>query len=162
MAGELERFLQQAAERLAERVKQGQKPPRPVAKQLPVRQAERTRFAPDIVDAEIVETTNSEDLNRRELGPNPLSNLDTLPPLAQTISLADEKMASRVHEDLDHNLVQLRQASSALGPARSPGTSVSSIVQRRTVAVSPLVEMLRDPKTIRAAFVASEIFHRKF
>ncbi len=165
MAGDLERFLQQAAERLAEKLNQGQagqpRPqPRPAAS---VRRAERTRIDPDILDAEIVDAELVQPANTRELGPNPLSNIDTRRKLAQEIDQADERMAHRIHEDLDHDLVQLKDASKAL--ERHDGDSSSgevSYVERRVNSVSPLVDMLRQPETLRAAFIASEIFRRKF
>ena len=95
MAGDLERFLQQAAERLAEKVNKPQgkrQPPKP--KPPSVRAAERSRLNPDAVDAEILEAEiipphPSE--NRRELGPDPLSNIDTRPGLAREVGFTREQ-----------------------------------------------------------------------
>lgn len=156
MAGDLERFLQQAAERLAERVNQGAQQPARRQPPRPVRQAERqpVQQEPEILEAEIVEDI----AHRRELGPDPLSNIDTRPGLAQEISLADEKMAGHLHEHLDHDIMHLRDASNAL--EASPASRVES---RRDYqdSVTPLVQMLRNPDTIRTAFIASILFERR-
>ena len=159
MAGDLERFLQQAAERLRERAAQAQgaspNRPRQLPRQ-PVRQAERARqFEDEVVEAEIVD---AQVLNPRELGPDPLSNIDTRPGLAQVISLADEKMADHVHDVFDHEVMHLSGASEAL----KKESDKNSQVTRREMQSSPLVDMLRNPETLRAAFLASEIFQRKF
>jgi hypothetical protein len=167
MAGDLERFLQQAAERLADKVKQSQQPTprsanmreRPVS----VRDAERSRsiLEPEIIDAEIVDAELVDTSSRRALGPNPLSELDTRPGLGREINLADEKMTQHLHTVFDHNVVGLKQASSSLTEFRGE-TQKSSQLQRRERSVSPLLNMLRNPESLRAAFIASEVFRRKF
>ena len=165
MAGDLERFLQQAAERLAQKVnQQNQSRPQP-ARPLPTRQAERAPLNPEIVDAEIIEAEIVPDRMRREAGSNPLSTLDTRPGLAQQISQADESMAEHIHQALDHDLGQLGDASAALD--KTPGdnlleSQVSSQVDRREKQISPMIAMLRNPDSLRAAFIASQIFDRKF
>ncbi len=165
MAGELEKFLQQAAERLAQKINEatnppGNKPSQSSSEKRTVRSAERQR--PPVVEAEIIEAEVIEPAYRRELGPDPLSNIDTRPALAQQISQADERMAGRLHDVFDHEVMNLPQASSALQRPRQGETEKSIDLQRRTQDVSPLVQMLRQPDTLRAAFVASEIFKRKF
>lgn len=165
MAGDLERFLQQAAERLAQKVNQQNQPrPRP-ARSMPTRQAERAPLNPEIVDAEIVEAEVIPDRQRRESGPNPLSNLDTRPGLAEIVSQADESMSEHIHQALDHDLGNLGSASAALD--KTPGdnlleSQVSSQVDRREKQISPMIAMLRNPDSLRAAFIASQIFDRKF
>ena len=166
---DLEKFLQQAAERLAGKLKEGEnrspaqpsggqrQPPRSVRmaeRQPPQRDAE-------IIEAEIIEPAKEH--LRRELGPDPFSNLDTRPELAQHISLADERMAGHLHEVFDHPVTQLRQTTQPLIPAIAKGETEKNIdLQRRQMDVSPLVKMLRQPETLRAAFLASEIFKPKF
>ncbi len=162
MAGDLERFLQQAAERLSEKVNQGQQPRRPQRPQPPVRQAERARLDPDIVDAEIVEAEMVQPASRRQLGPDPLSDIDTRAPLAQQIGLADEKMAGHLQEAFEQEAPRLKQASNMLADGDGYESNDKSQVERRERSVSPLVDMLRQPQTLRAAFIASEIFRRKF
>jgi hypothetical protein len=168
MAGDLERFLQEAAERLAQKVNQAQKPkqaarpPQRPVQPPSVRRAERAppRLDPEIVDAEIIEPYGT--ANRRELGPDPLSNIDTRPELAQVISNADEKMSGHLHDVFDHDVMALKQASSALTHNSGGETDKKIDLQQRQRSVSPLVDMLRQPKTLRAAFIASEIFKPKF
>ncbi|MCR9296049.1 MAG: hypothetical protein NXI32_25315 [bacterium] len=165
MPGDLERFLQQAAERLAEKVRQSEQasaapPPRRDAPKN-IRQAERAGLEdlePTAVDAVIVEPKSAQDTN-------PLSQLDTRhlerkvrPELAVEISLADEKMASHVQHVTSGDVVHLRDASSALQADRSLDGRTQ--VRRRNLQVSPLVEMLRKPESLRAAFIASQIFDR--
>lgn len=165
MAGDLEKFLQQAAERLAQKVNQAQNPPRRPSSPPPttppprVRSAERAppRFEPEIVEAEIIDSL----ANRRELGPDPLSNIDTRAPLAREISLADEKMSDHLHEVFDHEVMHLKKASAGFSQSKSE-TDKSINLERREHSVSPLVDMLRQPATLRAAFIAGEIFKRKF
>ncbi len=165
---DLEKFLQQAAERLAQKLNEGQKPspPRPPVTQRPapraVRSAERRPppLEAEIIEAEVIEPDRFSD--RRELGPNPLSNIDTRPELAQRISQTDERMLGHLHDVFDHEVTQLRQASSALNQGGPKGETDRSIdLQKRSMDVSPLVKMLRQPDTLRAAFLASEIFKTK-
>lgn len=167
MPSDLERFLQQAAERLAEKVNKPQRPKQPpkVATPRSVRQAERQRLDPAAVDAEILEADippaqpRSLVANRRELGPDPLSNIDTRPGLAQGISQADERMEEHVHDQLDHDIMGLRDASGALSRDRtSDGTSE---VSKRRKTEHSIIGLLRNQETLKAAFIASEIFKRK-
>lgn len=166
---DLEKFLQQAAERLAQKLNEGQnrgpaqssggqrQPPRSV------RSAERQspRRDAEIIDAEIMEPV--QDHLRRGLGRDPFTNIDTRPELAQHISQADERMEGHLHEVFDQQIPHLRQSSPPLIPAAPSGETNKSIdLQRRQMDVSPLVKMLRQPETLRAAFLASEIFKRKF
>ncbi len=166
---DLEKFLQQAAERLAQKLNEGQKPrpakPPVAQRQAPpsVRSAERQppRREPDIIEAELVEADRYS--SRRELGPNPLSNIDTLPELAQEISQTDERMSGHLHDVFDHNVAQLKQSKRAANSTSPQGDINKAIdLQRRNLDVSPLVKSLRQPETLRAAFLASEIFKRKF
>ncbi|MEZ6137152.1 MAG: hypothetical protein R3C53_19865 [Pirellulaceae bacterium] len=158
MPSDLERFLQQAAERLKQKMEQGNAPsptrPAQPIRPAPVRQAERAppQFEPEIIDAEVI------DLSRRELGPDPLSNIDTRPELAREINQADEKMSGHLHDVFDHSVSNLHSASAAL----STNTGKGSELTIRKRQVSPLVDMLRQPESLRAAFIASEIFTRKF
>ena len=165
MASDLEKFLQQAAERLAEKVKQGQQPSqRPVARQPSrgVRETERApveHLDPEIVDAVVLQP-------QRGLDVNPLSQLDTRrletivrKELAQSISQADERMASHVKHVTAGDVMHLRQASGALQGSNT--ISGSTDVKRRGRRVSPMVTMLRNPETLRAAFIASLIFNRR-
>ncbi len=162
MANDLERFLQQAAQKLKEKVQQGQapQPPRPMQPP-PVRQAER-RLQPSPVPGEIVDAMISDD---RRAGPDPLSNLDTRRPLAQEIGQTDERMAGRLHDVFDHAVSSMSKPSSALQSniSQTANQTTDAVeVNRREQVSSPFLRMLRQPDTLRAAFIASEIFQRKF
>lgn len=150
MANDLERFLQQAAERLAQ--KAGNRPPAAARPSASLPSANRNRPNPDqveIVNAVIVDSTPQLG-NLREAGDDPLSTIDTRPALAQSISRTDERMLDHVHQTFDHQLSQLKAASSSL----------SVPVPEATQADSAFIKMLRTPESLLAAFIASEIFKR--
>ncbi len=178
MANDLEKFLQQAAERLAKKVREAQQvpqrgeapqePPRRRDPQQPrsIRAAERqvrsldADFSePDIVEAEVVEVPSI--ANRQPHRPRS-SSIESRPGLAQKISLSDERMAGHVRDVFDHEVTQLGKASAALDANIKGETEKSIDLQRRQLDVSPLVSMLRHSDSLRAAFIASEIFKRKF
>ncbi|QDV24097.1 hypothetical protein [Aureliella helgolandensis] len=181
MAGELERFLEQAARRLAEKIEQSQNPGRPAPRPRPqpTRQQERQRLDPDIVDAEIVEAKVVSS-NPRELGPDRLSKLDTRKKADSDVDQADERMSSHLHDVFDQDdVMHLQKDAHALKPESNTRSSRSSVkhetspgevrstqgnnsVQRRNRSVSPMIEILRQPETLRAAFIAGEIFRPKF
>ena len=164
MAKDLEKFLKQAAERLADRVNEsqgGRRKTQPAKNQPPrnVRQAERAPLEAEILDAEIVDAA---------LDSDPISDIDTRhldpkigrrPALAQEISRADEKMASHVQHVTGGDVVHIRDASSALQGASRDGKTT---VRRRRQSVNPLINMLRHPDSLRSAFIAGEIFNRRF
>lgn len=153
MANDLERFLQQAAERLAQKAgNRGAASPRPSAS-LPSAARQNSAQPPlaEVVTAEVIDT-GSRLGNLRESGPDPLSTIDTRPALAQDISQADERMLDHVHQTFDHQLSNLKAASSSLSTQTSKTNRPSE---------SPIVEMLRNPNSLRNAFIASEIFKRK-
>ena len=162
MAKDLEKFLQQAAERLAKKISKGLNTPPPKRStqqssraRLPrnVRRAERAPIEPEIIEAEVIDVDLA--------GPDPISDVDTRhldpavshrPELAQRISQADERMSSHIHDVMDHEIVKIRKASNALdGKERA-----------KKALGNPIAEMLRSPNSIKQAFIASQIFQRKF
>lgn len=185
MAGDLERFLQQAAEQLARKVSESQRPAgsrrtspqsspqagqnrgagrsnNPQPGRGNVRRAERLPPQAEVIEANVIGPINPED----EHGPDPLSDLDTRhldpsvlhrPKFAGGIDQADERMSEHVRHVIDHDIVDLRDASRALGRH-----SDSSRVEKRTLHSNPLIEMLRHKDSLKSAFIASEIFRRKF
>jgi hypothetical protein len=107
------------------------------------------------------------------MGDDPLSSIDTRPSvahemrdhLAESISQTDERAAGRVHQVFDHDVSTLPSASNALksnASKSSDQTSTAVEVNRRGRMSSPFLRMLRKPDTLRAAFIAGEIFRRKF
>ena len=149
MANDLEKFLQQAAERLAQKAGNRAAPTRP-SDSLPSAARQQPPVA-EIVTAEVV-NTRPQLGNLRESGPDPLSTIDTRPALAQNISQTDERMLDHVHQVFDHQISHLKAASSSLSGAPA--------VSNRPVD-NPIMDLLRSPSTIRSAFIASEIFKRK-
>ena len=180
MASDLEKFLQQAAERLAQKVRDAQQPPKQnqPAQQPPrrgesrqprsIRSAERQSqsqdmdsLEPDIVEAELIDVRSPAQRQQQQRRPKK-SNIESRPGLAQDISQADERMAGRMHDVFDHEVTQLRKASAALDANIQGETEKSIDLQRRQLDASPLVSMLLHSDSLRAAFIASEIFKRKF
>ncbi len=169
MPSDLEKFLQQAAERLAQKVNEARKPPvaqrpaQPQRRPEPIRSTERRPRAieDEIVEAEVIESDQVV-AARREQGPNPLSSIDTRPGLAQQISQTDERMAEHMHDVFDHDVSKLRKSLPANMTKVKGETEKSIDLHRREQQVSPLINMLRQPDSLKAAFIASEIFKRKF
>lgn len=168
MAGDLERFLQEAAARLAEKVNQGQAKPqraqrpdgqRPRA-QPPIRQVERNRrvLEADSVDDAIVEAQLVDARTRRDS--KPLARIDNRSSLSGGIDQADERMADHVHDALDHELGRLGQKP--LERNRNPTLDEGRTdVMQRNYSISPLIDVLRKPDSLRAAFIVGEIFKRR-
>ena len=170
MSNDLERFLQKAAERLKDKIQQQEASQRPPAHR-PPSQPPRQRgpiasaSSSDVIEAQVV--------NSRLRGDDPLSSIDTRPSvaterpqhLAQEISQTDERMTGHLHQVFDHSVSRLPSASGALqdSASRSPDQTDQAIeVNRRDRMSSPFLRMLRKPATLRAAFIAGEIFRRKF
>jgi hypothetical protein len=87
------------------------------------------------------------------------------PPVTSGVDQADERMAQRLHQKFDHSVGQIEQKATsrpAFSEPRAEQTNQAQEVQRRQESVSPLISMLRDPDSLRAAFIVSEIFRRKF
>ena len=169
MSNDLEKFLQQAAERLKEKIQQSQPQQRSQQTPPPIRPSQRPSQSqssePRVIEATVVPP--------RQLGDDPLSSIDTRPSvghemrnhLAEGISQTDERAAGRVHQTFDHNVSTLPSASNALqsnAPKSSDQTNSAVEVNRRGRMASPFLRMLRKPDTLRAAFIAGEIFRRKF
>ena len=166
MSNDLEKFLQLAAERLKEKIQQSQRsqqtpPPVRPSQRLSQSQASESR----VIEATVVQS--------RQMGDDPLSSIDTRPSvahemrnhLAEGISQSDERAAGRVHQVFDHNVSTLPNASNALqsnAPKSANQTNSAVEVNRRGRMASPFLRMLRKPDTLRAAFIAGEIFRRKF
>lgn len=179
MSSDLEKFLQQAAERLAQ--KTGGRSPatrprtspgsagtaRPQAGQptgQPFGQPPTgRRLAPvaEIIEAEVLDEDEKRARVLREAGPDPLSTIDTRPALAQSISQADERMGEHVQHVFGHELAHLPTASTTLIGGRQGNQTGQAIeVHTRKQQQSPLIAMLRNPETLKAAFIVGEIFRR--
>ncbi|MBX3421642.1 MAG: hypothetical protein KF752_08810 [Pirellulaceae bacterium] len=174
---DLEKFLQQAAERLKQRVQEQQARQAPVARQVPVRQAERVRAQPnadadELLEAEVVQQPVRKQGGPKQGGPKQGSSKQggkRKPPVSAGVDQADERMAQHTQQLFGHQVGNIEKQSSPgnAGAAASKGhpsgtANQESQVQRRDVEHNPLVDMLRQPETLKAAFIASEIFKRKF
>lgn len=183
---ELEKFLQQAAQRMQERQQAAQQQARsqapqmrqpsltqqpPLAQQSSAKQsvnrpalrreqAASTSYEDDIVEAEIV------DLIPVEQGPNRLSKLDTrAKPGTANVSLADERLVEHLHQTFDHSVGKLAKATS-----QAPvSTVVANEQTNRKIEVETqrqdihwVTKLLQDPESLRSAFIASEIFKQRF
>lgn len=164
MPTDLEKFLQQAAEKLAQKMQdtQAQQPARPqpapqrtLQPATPSRPLQPARNEVEIIEAEVVS-------NSRLAGDNPLSTLDTRhnvssnesrPTLARGVSDSDDRMAQHVQEVFEHQVTHIGRASSALSEGQA--------VVKRAPRSSALVAMLKNNETLKAAFIASELFKRK-
>jgi hypothetical protein len=171
MSGNLEDFLRQAAQRRQQRGgvqdTQAQRPP--------VRKAERTR---QVVEAEVVEPIDEgESVSRRVTLPSPVSKPHSVPTItshatpSQQVDTADERMAKHVQDFLVHPVSQFSNESVATKDAIAaeivPVQPMSQITsqteaQFRPAHLHPMVAMLRSPDTLKAAFIISELFARKF
>jgi hypothetical protein len=175
MPNDLEKFLQQAAERLAQKsnaargAAAGGQPPRPPAQQRPNRPASppplrsQERRAPmaEVLDADIIEAEVISDRRIRDAGDDPFLSIDNRPAMAAHIDQSDERMLEHVRQVFDHDLGQMRPAGEMLADRRSLNQTDQAIeVARRIEATHPLIRMLGSPDSLRAAFIASEIFRR--
>lgn len=168
MSNDLEKFLQQAAERLKEKILQSQaQQHRSQQTPPPIRPSQRP---PQYSEPRVIEATIIPSL---QLGDDPLSSIDNRPSittamrshLAEEISQTDERVAGRVQQVFDHSVSTLRTASHALqsnAQVTVDQTNSAVEVNRRGRMASPFLRMLRKPDTLRAAFIAGEIFRRKF
>lgn len=187
MADNLEDFLRQAAQRRQQRAagqtpqqqqprqQPGQQPPRQQPPRQPVRQVERTR---QVVEAEVVELADEgESVTRRITSPSPITqphNVSTIGPAvtpSREIDTADERMARHVQDFLVHPVSNLSQetvsAKDSIAAEIVQAATVSEITSSTNTQVRkqinhPLVAMLRRPETLKAAFIAGEIFKTKF
>jgi hypothetical protein len=179
MADNLEDFLRQAAQRRQQRAAgqkpQPQQPNRQQPPRQPVRQAERSR---QVVEAEVVELADEgESVTRRVNAPGPMTQPHIVPTIgpavtpSREVDSADERMAQHVQDFLTHPVSNLSNetssAKNSIGAEIVTAAPVSEITSSTNTQVRkqfqhPLVGMLRRPETLRAAFIAGEIFKTKF
>lgn len=167
MPNDLEKFLTQAAERLAEKLQGRQperQPPRRPQQPQSVRHTERQmqHYEPeiadeDVLDAELIPMSQDE----RSHGPSRLSQIGRSEAMANDASHADERMTERLERAFGP---RTKSSSEELtGSYRSVYDSesdVSSVTVHQRDR-SPLVAMFGSPGTLKAAFIAGEIFRRK-
>ncbi|MCA9194808.1 MAG: hypothetical protein KDB03_23715 [Planctomycetales bacterium] len=167
---DLERFLQQAAERLADKVNKAegrkpagrQKPPAPPTQSAqtppPIRTSiQGNRPAPARLAAEpVIEASLVDARNDRLAGPDPLSNIDTRHLQSTDVDSADKRMLGHMTEVFEHSMGAI-----SAQPTNITSASIAPQVERKGKQTSALISMFRQPETLKAAFIASEIFRRK-
>jgi hypothetical protein len=168
----LEDFLRQAAERRKQRERSGQQPgqAQPPQQNRPsnvyqpqILQAELV-IEPEIIEPEIIEPEIISSVSERHLKPlaPTLSKTDRL---AKDIDQADEKMAGRMNQVFDHQVGKLGKPKKAKPQSKAKTPRLSDNQPPPEIAVDrpadEVLEMLRQPQSLRVAFIASQIFNRK-
>lgn len=183
MADDLEEFLRKAAERRAARQRAKSSAPEP-KKPLASERIE----APIILEPldEVPSISSQRDLGRLKPHVPPPQHL------AQNIDQADERMDAHLRQAFDHPVSRLEQKSKKKKKqAESPKRVTNAAAATPTIAssdlsgqstaydyeatrsipqanrsmigsTSDLVTILRNPQSLKLAFIASEIFKRKF
>lgn len=150
MARDIEEFLRKAAQRRAQAqqaANQARGGPPQGARAQPARQPQpSSQRQPDIVIGEVVEPVVVEESLRSKLKDRDAHR-------ASEVALADEKIAAHLHEKFEHHLGSLRHlADSSASTGEGPDPT------NRTV--DELVRMLRNPTSLRAAIIISEVLER--
>ena len=129
---DLEKFLQQAAERMKERMREQQAgkpaPPRPA----PVRQRERAAprvEEPEILDAELVEARPVRQPVRQQ-SERFSAISQRKPPVTDNVDQADERMLEHMHQVFDHSLGQLSQKKMSAANDASPVSNMDLTNQK--------------------------------
>ena len=147
MADDLEAFLRQAAQQRVQRQKQTTQRASSQGQPIQRRPIER-RPEPDlIIEPEVVvERTLVDRLNTDDIS----DHADHLGSehLGENVGFADERMEAHLHDQFDHQIGTLAQ-SDAPG---SQGDTDEAIVR-----AADLIQMLKDPTSIRQAVLLSEI-----
>ena len=184
MSNELDEFLRKAAERRLARQNQGntQASSPQANNSQPTSKVVESSLAPIVLEPIALEA-------RRGLGPRLQSNIHPESLLGKDIDQADDRVRARVHEQFDNNVSSLETGLSKpktdnqqtlkkntkkkqAAPAKEP-LVISSYEESRNdmtiertaskmIATGSMMELLRNPQTLRTAFIASQIFERKF
>jgi len=179
MSNDLDEFLRKAAERRLARQNQGNTQ---APSQQPTSKVVESALAPSVLEPIASET-------RQGLGPRLQSNIHSESLLGREIDQADDRARARVHEQFDHTVSRLetglskpktdnqqtskknikkKQVASSKEPQviSSYEESRNDMTIERTaskmIATGSMMELLRNPQTLRTAFIASQIFERKF
>ena len=148
MSDDIEQFLRQAARKRAGR---GQQPP-------PVEIVEAQPVAPPPALEPLVEAQLAETPPRTKIGSHVEQYLDNrrfaerASHLGEDVSQADEDLDARVHAAFDHEVGRMDDSSGFVGatPAQTPTTNLAQ----------QLIEMVKNPSSVRQAVILSEILKR--
>jgi hypothetical protein len=118
----------------------------------------------EVVDAEIleIEEVSGEDVSRQVSEHlNTSSFSERASQLGESVDRSDDRMEAHLEEVFEHKLGQLGTRTSETA-ASSLDDDEPTREQRKSAAAasSELVAMLRDPRTLRNAIIAREIFNR--
>lgn len=164
MADNIDDFLRRAAERRQNREQQQRLPQQnPVQQNVPPPPPRTTgRSSPSAPRDSQRSASNKQRVNQQT---KKLSNIQPQQRLASQIEESDNKMDARLQKVFDHKLGQFNvQESGSQGTATyspKPDTKVVSAVEEGSLA-KEVAAMFRDPATAKVAYVASEIFQRRF
>lgn len=153
MARDIEEFLRKAAQRRAQAqqaANQARGGPPPAARAQPARQPQPNapqRRQPDIVIGEVVEPVVIDDKVPSQADQK-TNKLDS------EVAHADEKIAAHLQEKFEHQLGSLRVQGD-----RPDATSVVLDSDRNKTAYE-LIKMFKDPSSLRAAIIMSEVLER--
>lgn len=80
--------------------------------------------------------------------------------LGDRVENVDEEMAAHLHQTFDHAVGRLRKTTE--GPAALPVAtpSVAATVTRATSPAHGIADLLRNPQSVRNAFILSEVLNR--
>jgi len=191
MSNDLEEFLRKAAERRRARQQSGNAPA-PSQGSAPSQPSTPIASTPSFSDSKVVPTILEPIAPepRQGLGPRLQSNIHPESILAEDIDQADDRVRARVHQQFDHSGSSLdkdrttKSNNPSLPKKKDSKKKTQNLLQDKPLAVSSyeesrndmtiersaskmiatgsMMELLRDPQTLRTAFIASQIFERKF
>ena len=165
MAENLDDFLRRAAERRQQRNQQ----------QRPVQQAAVQPDVPPPAPPRSLASSGSSNQSQAQRQvenkpkpnqqPKKKSNIQPQKRLAAQIEESDNRMDARLHKVFDHKLGQFNvhptgsQGTATYSP--KPDTKLVSTVEEGSLA-KEVAEMFRNPESAKIAYIASEIFQRRF
>ncbi len=172
MADNLDDFLRRAAERRQQRNQQQPPKPQPPVQQnvppTPPRTVVSGRTAPPPQQKQKTERPNNQQTVKQKQTQQPKksqSNWESRQRLSSTVETRDNAMNAHIHQVFDHQLGQFEtRAAGAHAPVThspKPDINEGSNVEQQSLA-QQVAAMFRDVNNSKVAFVASEIFQRRF
>ncbi len=161
MARDIEEFLRKAAERRKQQQNQGggapaptnqqSRPPAPPRPQ-PPRPQPRQEFIPtNEIEVIAPRGESIQDHVRRHINTNDITQHARQ--LGEEVALADDKIDAHIHQKFDQGL-------GTLASGRDPYAQDSNNTMNRDLGQHDLLDLLREPKTLRQAILVSEILKR--
>jgi hypothetical protein len=165
MSDEINEFLRRAAERRARQLEQMK---RQAAEQAARAQANQApppanpfgslADTSDVVDAEIIEASPARSGSQEppvNKGKRQKQKKAKRPEkLGNVAAQADAKMETHLHDKFDH------QIGSIAAPVQSVTADINPELKTRPEETHPLLELLKNPQSIRSAFIFAELLRR--